>query len=196
VDQYVYFEPEGVAALDPRSGASLWASPIEFDNGNHLTPVVTCDEQHLWVGSQFDSGGGRLLQINREAGRWSARQLWFAASMQASHWPLIRAGEIIYGSIGGNSRSQLTAFRWKTGEVVWKQPGYHKAQALWADGKLLFLDESGQLVLGRATPGGFEPLAQAAIARPKAWSLPTLVGSTLYVRDQEKIMALDLGRPR
>ena len=192
-DQYVYFEPEGVAALDPRTGALLWTAPIEFNNGNHLTPVVQCDEHHLWVGSQFQTGGGRLLEITRQAERWSARQLWFAAAMQTSHWPLIRVGEFIYGSIGGNSRSQLTAFRWKTGEVVWKRPGYHKAQALWADGKLLFLDESGQLVLGKATPGGFEPLAQARITEPISWSLPTLVGSTLYVRDQARIMALDLG---
>src|SRR5688572_29014021 len=193
-EQYIYFEPEGVVALDPATGTLLWTSPIQFNNGNHLTPVVPCDDTHVWIGSQFETGGGRLLEITRRGDGLSARQVWFDPSMSSSHWPLVRTGELIYGSIGGNSMSQLTAFHWRTGKVAWKQAGYHKAQSLWADGKLLFLDQKGQLVLGKATADGFRELARVQIAKPHAWTLPTLVGTTLYVRDQEKILALDLGQ--
>ena len=34
----------------------------------------------------------------------------------------------------------------------------------------------------------------AAILSERAWTAPTLVGTTLYVRDRHQIMALDLGR--
>lgn len=75
-DQYIYFSPQGVRALDPATGKTLWRAPIEFNNGNHLTPVVPCDDRHLWVGSQFSSGGGRLLEI-REIGKvLNAKKLW------------------------------------------------------------------------------------------------------------------------
>lgn len=39
-DLYIYFSPEAVSGIDPSTGKSLWKSPIEFANGNHLTPVI------------------------------------------------------------------------------------------------------------------------------------------------------------
>jgi hypothetical protein len=193
--QYIYFEPEGIAALDPASGALLWRFPIEFDNGNHLTPAVPCGEDHLWVGSQFNTGGGRLLRISSRDGALRAEQVWFDARMATSHWTLIPVGDFIYGSIGGNNKSAVKAFRWKTGEVVWSDPGFHKTQALMADGKYLFLDEKGWLVLGRVSPEKLQVLARTQLTGTRFWTLPTLAGTILYVRDEAKIMALDLGRP-
>lgn len=193
-DQYVYFSPQGVRALDPATGETLWRAPIEFNNGNHLTPVVPCDEQHLWVGSQFSSGGGRLLQITDHGETLNAKKLWFDTKLQASHWTLIRRGEFVYGSIGGNRTSFLAAFHCKSGKIAWRQRGHHKALSLWADGKLLFLDEDGQLALAEVSPEGVEILASTPVTGSPQWTLPTLVETTLYLRDQEHLMALDLGK--
>ena len=38
-----------------------------------------------------------------------------------------------------------------------------------------------------------EVLATAPIFATTSWTVPTLVGTTLYARDREKIVALDLG---
>lgn len=192
-DQFVYFSQQGVVALDPTTGETLWTWPIEFYNGNHLTPVVGCDDEHLWVGSQFDSGGGRLLRIRSQDGGLHAEQVWFDGRLSTSHWPLIRHGDLIYGSIGRNKLSFLSAFDWRTGKVAWKERGYHKAQILHADGKFLFLTEDGRLVLARMSPEGLEILAEAEVTARVSWSVPTLVSTTLYVRDEEHILALDLG---
>jgi hypothetical protein len=122
-----------------------------------------------------------------------AEQLLYDRRLRASHWTMILIGDLIYGSTGGNDVSFLTAFNWKTGKTVWRERGYHKAQALYADGKLLFLDEHGQLVLGKVSPEGFELLAKAEVTERVSWALPTLVSTTLYLRDTEQILALDLG---
>ncbi|MEM7353527.1 MAG: PQQ-binding-like beta-propeller repeat protein [Acidobacteriota bacterium] len=193
-DQFVYFSQQGVVALDPTTGETLWDWPIEFYNGNHLTPVISCDDEHLWVGSQFDSGGGRLLRIRSQDGGLHPEQVWFDSRLSTSHWPLIRRGELIYGSIGRNKLSFLTAFDWRNGKVVWKERGYHKAQILLADGKFLFLTEDGRLVLARMSSEGLEVLAQAQVMARPSWTVPTLVSSTLYLRDEEHILALDLGQ--
>jgi hypothetical protein len=37
--------------------------------------------------------------------------------------------------------------------------------------------------------------AKAQILHERAWTVPTLIGTTLYVRDRHQIMALNLGRP-
>ncbi len=192
-EQYVYFEPEGIVALDPATGKTLWKHAIQFNNGNHLTPAARCDENHLWVSSQFDTGGGRVLEVSPRDGVLTVKELWFTPRLKTSHWTVHCRGDFLYGSIGGNDTSRLAAVRWKTGEIAWQERGFHKAQALWADGKLLFLDEAGKLALARVSPEGLSVLATTQIAKPNAWTLPTLVGTTLYVRDQEKILALDLG---
>ena len=64
---------------------------------------------------------------------------------------------------------------------------------LQADGRLVIVDEDGELALASVTPTGLEVHAQAAVLTENAWTPPTLVGSILYVRDRRSILALDLG---
>jgi len=193
-DLFIYLEPEGVVGLDPSTGKVLWRSAIEFSNGNHLTPLVKCDENHIWVGSQFSSGGGRLLKIENGREGWKATQLWFSRKLQASHWTMVRIGDFIYGAVGGNETSFLAAIEWKTGKLAWRKRDFHKPQSLYADDKLLFLDESGKLTIAKVSPGGAEILAAAQVTESVSWSLPTLVDTKLYVRDRKNVLALDLGR--
>jgi hypothetical protein len=49
-------------------------------------------------------------------------------------------------------------------------------------------------VLGLATvsPQGLKVLARANVLQHLAWTPPTLVGTTLYVRDRQTISAFDL----
>ena len=193
-DQFIYFEPEGVVGLDPSTGRVLWRHVIPVSNGNHLTPVVICGENQLWVASQFSSGGGRLLEITDSANGMEVIEVWFKRKLQASHWTSIRIGDFIYGSVGGNSVSFLAAFNWKTAAIAWRERGYHKAQSLYVDGKLLFLDEEGKLTIARVSPEGLDVLASAQIAESISWTLPTLVSTKLYLRDNKHILAVDLAK--
>ena len=43
-------------------------------------------------------------------------------------------------------------------------------------------------------PEGFELLGLAELTESVSWTLPTLVSTTLYARDQKHIMALDLAQ--
>ena len=190
--QFIYFSPEGVNGLDPKTGKTLWHWPIEFSNGNHLTPIIQCDDNHIWVASQFSSGGGRLLKITPGTEKMSVEQLWFKRKLRASHWTAVRLGDTIYGSVGGNSVSFVAAFDWKTGKIHWRDRSFHKTQALYADGKLIFLDENGELVLAKVSPEEFKVLASAQVTEAVSWSLPTLVSNKLYLRDRKHIWALDL----
>ena len=52
------------------------------------------------------------------------------------------------------------------------------------------MDEDGDLALARLTPEGATILAEAKIFDTTTWTAPTLVGTTLYARDREKIVAL------
>jgi hypothetical protein len=80
-----------------------------------------------------------------------------------------------------------------TGEIVWTKRGFPRASCVHADGKLIILDENGKLTLATATPEGLTVLADHTITEKHSLTAPTLVGTTLYVRDRKHIMALDLG---
>ncbi len=191
-DQFIYFSPEGVNGLDPSTGQFLWHWEIPFNNGNHLTPIVKCNENRIWVSSQFNSGGGRLLEITRKEKNMNVKQIWFNSKLRGSCWTLIRIGDFIYGSAGGHNVSFLTAFNWKTEKVVWRKRGFHVAQSLYADNKLIFLDQSGQLTIARISPTSLEVLDTAEVTNSVSWTLPTLVSTKLYVRDKKHILALEL----
>ena len=46
--------------------------------------------------------------------------------------------------------------------------------------------------LASATPAGLKVHAKVALLNQKAWTVPTLVGTKLYVRDRKVMMALEL----
>jgi outer membrane protein assembly factor BamB len=191
-DQYIYFEPEGVVGLDPSSGRLLWRSAIEFNNGNHLTPIVQCDDNHIWVGSQFTTGGGRLLELSSGDRGLSVAEKWFAPKLRATHSTFICLGDHLYGSFGGNDVSYFMAVEWRTGKITWRQRGMHKALGLHADGKLIALDETGLLTLAKISPAGLTVLDSAQVTEAVSWTLPTLDSTTLFVRDQKNLTALNL----
>ena len=76
---------------------------------------------------------------------------------------------------------------------MWQERGFARSSMLYADGKVILMDEDGDLALTRMTPDGMTVLGRTTIFQSTSWSAPTLVGTTLYARDREKIMALDLG---
>lgn len=193
-DQYIFYSPEEVIGLDPATGRRLWGFVLPVINGNHLTPVVKCDDSHLWVPTQFAAGGGRLVEVARAGDALDAKQVWFNAKLRASCWTQVRLDDYIYGSAGGHDTSFLTAFNWRTGEVKWRRRGFHMAQSLYADGKLIFLDQDGKLTMAKVSPDKLEVLTTVQLTEPVSWTLPTLVSTKLYVRDRKHILALDLSR--
>jgi hypothetical protein len=68
----------------------------------------------------------------------------------------------------------------------------NSVQTLYAGGRAVILDETGQLSLATLSPEGMKIHCQATVLEPTAWTVPTLVGGTLYRRDRKTVKALDL----
>ena len=48
-------------------------------------------------------------------------------------------------------------------------------------------------MLAHPSPEGFKIAAKAPLLRELAWTPPVLVGTRLYMRDRQSMMAVDLG---
>jgi outer membrane protein assembly factor BamB len=119
-------------------------------------------------------------------------ELWFNNRMRIHHSTAIRIGEYVYGSSGDFGPAFFAGINVKTGEIAFQDRSFPKTNFVYADGKLIIVDEDGQLALATVSPAGLKVLSRFSLLRHLAWTVPTLVGTRLYVRDREMIAALDL----
>jgi hypothetical protein len=76
---------------------------------------------------------------------------------------------------------------------VWRHRGFPRASFLFADGRFIILDEDGQLLLATATPEGLTVTSRVELLGNQSWTVPSLSGTRLYLRDRKQIVALELG---
>jgi len=133
------------------------------------------------------------VRLTQRGDATDTEELWFTNRVRFMFLSSIRIGDFVYGTTGDFGPAFLTALNVKTGESPWQVRGFARASLLAADGKVIVMNEDGDLALARLSPTGAEILARAKVFDTTTWTAPTLVGTTLYARDREKIVALDLG---
>jgi len=191
--QILFFAGDVVAGVDPATGDTLWSYPHKTDWGlNISTPLWSPSDHLLFVSSAYNSGS-RMLELHQAGGKTTATEKWFNNRMRIHIGTAIRIGNTIYGSSGDFGPAFLSAVDITSGRIIWQDRTFARAQLLYADGKLVILDEDGTLGLATTAPDGLKVLAKASILQNLAWTPPTLVGTHLYVRDRKTIEAFDLG---
>jgi outer membrane protein assembly factor BamB len=181
------------AGLDPATGEIRWRTTVDFQSYGIMATPLWVEPDKLLCSAGY-GGGTRLFKIGvNDEGEYSAEELWHYRKMQVVHGTMARVGDFLYGSSHGSfGPAFMMALDLKTGEPAWRKRGFAKANVLYADGKLIILDEEGQLALATATPDDLEIRSQAKVLERLSWTAPTLVGTTLYLRDLHTIKALDL----
>jgi outer membrane protein assembly factor BamB len=190
--QLVFLAGGTVTGMDPATGRVLWSHP--HDPGNDLncaTPLWGPDNV-LFVSSAYKAGS-RAIALRFDAGITQPEQLWFTNRVRFMFLSAVRVGDHVYGTTGDFGPAFLTALNIKTGESAWQHRGFGRASLLQVGDMTIVMDEDGDLALARLSPAGVTILAQTKLFETTTWTVPTLVGTTLYARDREKIVALDLG---
>ena len=189
--QLVLLLLQGMMGVDPDNGKLLWHQALSPRGANIATPLWTGDGL-LFCSSAYDSGS-RAVKLTSKDGKCVPEELWYSRKMRMHHGNAVRIGDHVYGSSGDFGPAFFMGMNVRTGKVAWRERGFTKATCLYADGKVIILDENGQLALTTVTPKGLTIHSKCKITEPHSWAAPTLVGTTLYVRDRTHIMALDLG---
>lgn len=190
--QLVVFGGGTVNGMDPASGTVLWSHP--HDPGNDLncgTPLWGPDNI-LFVSSAYKAGS-RAIRLVKKGDATVPEEVWFTNRVRFMFLNALRLGDHVYGTTGDFGPAFLTALDIKTGRAAWQHRGFGRASLIHADGKAIILDEDGDLALAKVSPEGVTILSQAKVFETTSWTSPTLVGTALYARDREKIVALDLG---
>jgi outer membrane protein assembly factor BamB len=190
-DQLVTFLGKAITGVDPNNGELLWSHPHITEWGLNISTPVWGNDNLLFVSSAY-SGGSRVLKLTRSEGKTVVTELWFNNRLRVHHSTAIRIGDYVYGSSGDFGPAFFAGVNVKTGEIAFQDRSFPKTNFLLADGKLIILDEDGTLALATVSPAGLKVISKVSLMKHLAWTVPTLVGTRLYVRDRQMIAALDL----
>ena len=191
-DQLVAFMYGEVVGVDPNNGDLLWSQLHPVDFGLNTSTPVWGPDNLLFISSGYD-GGSRVIKLIRAGEKTTVQEVWASRLMRVHFSNAIRVGDFICGSSGDFGPAPFTAMDVKTGKVLWRNRSFPRASFLFADGRFIILDEDGELMLATATAEGLTVVSKAALLSNQAWTVPSLAGTRLYLRDRKNIMALELG---
>ena len=191
--ELIVFTYGEIAGLNPDTGALEWSRPHKSDQGVNVATPIWGDDHLLFISSAY-GGGSRVLKLARAGDKVSVDEVWANQRVRIHFGNAVRIGSRIYASNGDMGSAPFAAVDVTTGEMIWRDRSVTRSTLIGAGNQLVLLDEDGNLAL--ATPGdaGLELHGKVQLLEERAWTAPTLSGTTLFVRDRHQIMALDLGK--
>lgn len=183
--QVVFFTAQRALGLDANDGKLLWEYGRPSNNvANVATPIARGNR--VFISSDYGTGGG-VVEIKAEGG---AQEIYFTKDMRNHHSSSVLVGDYLYGF----SSAVLTAMRFDTGELAWRNRSVGKGSLVYADGHLYCFSENGVVGLVEATPTAYREKGRFRIPQDNlpTWSHPVVAGGRLYLRDQDTIYAFDV----
>jgi outer membrane protein assembly factor BamB len=191
-DQVIALLNKTIAGFAPDTGDLLWTHPHDTIGDHTAVTPVWGDDGLLFVSSAYD-GGSRVIRLTRTAAGTTATELWAHKKMRSHHSNAVRIGAYVYGTNGDFGPAFLQCVDIKTGEILWRDRTFARANTLHlGGGKAILLDEDGILALVTLSPKGLEVHSRAEVLENKAWTPPSLAGRKLYLRDRKTIVGLEL----
>lgn len=186
--QVVFFTSTRAVGLDLRDGRLLWEYKTPSNRvANIATPVARANR--VFISSDYGTGGG-VVEIKSGTAGVTAQEVYFTKEMRNHHSTSILIGDHLYGF----SSAILTAMRFDTGDIAWRDRSVGKGSMVYADGHLYCYSESGVIGLVEATPTGYVEKGRFSIKQDSlpTWTHPVIAGGRLYIRDQDTIYVYDV----
>jgi outer membrane protein assembly factor BamB len=197
--QVVFLTGEGVISLDPADGALFWRFPLKDRLFESSTTPARAGDILLASSITYGSAG---LRLAAKDGKPAMSEAWKDAKLTSYFSTPVAVGDdqiyLVTGSNplgGGATQADLHCVEAKTGKTLWTRPRvgqYHASLLRTGDGKLLMLEDGGDLVLLDPSPKEYRELARSKVCGA-TWAHPALAGGKLYLRDDKEVLCLDLG---
>ena len=186
--QVVMFTGTQVVSVDPADGRVLWKRPWKTSYDVNAAMPVFIPPNRLFVASGYSTGGA-LFELEVDGTTTHVSQLWTSPKMRNQFSSSIYHEGHIYGFDNGT----LKCLDARTGEEKWAtRSGFGHGSLTLADGYLYVLGDRGKLALVEATPDGYRENGSVEALKGKCWTVPTLAGGRLYLRNEKHLVALDV----
>jgi outer membrane protein assembly factor BamB len=189
LNQVIFFTESHTLAVDSRDGRLLWTYD-KANNGtaNVATPIVR--GTRVFVSSDYGTGAA-LLDVRAAGNIATANEVYFTRDMRNHHASSVLVGDHIFGF----SSSILTALKFDTGAMVWRDRSVGKGSLIFADNRLYLYSEDGVIGLAEASPTAYREHGRFSLAQQSGsptWSHPIIANGLLIIRDQDTVYAYDV----
>ena len=181
-----------VVGVDPADGRMLWKQPWKTSYDVNAATPVFIPPNRLFVASGYSTGGA-LFELEPTNAGTRVERLWASRKMRNQF------SSSIYheGHIYGFDNATLKCLDAKTGAEKWAaREGFGHGSLTLADGHLYVLGDRGKLALVEATPEGYREKSTVQALSGKCWTVPTIAGGRIYLRNEKELVALDLRAPK
>ena len=184
VRQVIAMNDSAVVGVRADNGQALWRyTEVANQTANIATPIISSGR--VFVSTEYESGGA-LLKV----GAKSVSQVYFTRNMRNHYSTSVLVDGVLYGF----NSSILTAMRFDSGEVLWRNRSVGKGSVAYADKHLYVLGEDAILALVEARADEYREVSRFPLkqSRYPTWAPPVIADGRLYVRNQDSLMAFDV----
>jgi hypothetical protein len=184
----VVFTGEGAMGLTASNGELLWKyDKVANRTANVATPIF--HDSHVFLSSDYGTGCA-LLRLKPEGGGVKAEEVYFSREMKNHYSSSVLVKDYLYGF----SSAILTAMKFQTGEVAWRDRSVGKGSLIYADRHLYCLGETGVMGLVEASSEGYKEKSRFEIPRGEfpTWTPPAIAGGKLYLREQDNLYCYNI----
>ncbi len=189
LNQVIFFTGSRALAVDARDGRLLWSyNKVSNGTANIATPIVR--GTRVFLSSDYGTGAA-LLDVRAAGNLASANEVYFTRDMRNHHASSVLIEDHLYGF----SSSILTALKFDTGVMAWRDRSVGKGSLIFADRRLYLYSEDGVVGLAEASPTGYREHGRFTLSQQNGlptWSHPIITGGLLIIRDQDTIYAYNV----
>jgi outer membrane protein assembly factor BamB len=199
--QVVFLTGDGVVSLSPADGSLFWRFPLKDALLESSTTPVRAGDTLVASSITYGSAG---LKLRTKDGKPAYKEMWKDKALTCYFSTPVAVGKdhlyMVTGSnplaFKRNPTATLHCIEAATGKSLWQKEKigkYHAALLRTGDGRLLLLDDAGELALLSPNPKGYSELARSKVCGP-TWAHPALSDGRLYVRDDKELICLKLAQ--
>lgn len=198
----VIWHSESLNGLDPRTGELFWSYDLAPAYEMPIIAPIQSGDYLLATALQQTS---LLLKLDTDPRQ--TEEIWRGRGIHSDHNPPLVVEGHLYGVSG---RGQLHCCQLETGERLWESlattNGGRPVNSctgfiVRADQKFFIFIETGELIIAKLSPAGYEELDRAGILEPTSrtgnrrvvWSHPAFAGTRMYARNDKELVCIELG---
>lgn len=198
--------PTTISSYDPRTGDLLWRGETELTR-LPIPPPVKIDDERFFVTGGY-RGGSSMMKLTRKDGKVEVETLYHLERGAQVHPPILHEGHLYVlvnenwndprnrRAEGGLMCLSLDGKElWRTGDA----PYFGRGHMMLVGDHLVIQDGlSGILRVARATPAGYQQVAEANLFGTEdtrdhqMWAPMALAGGRLLMRSQDELLCVRL----
>lgn len=198
LDQAIIVNADGATAVNAATGKKLW----NYDGWScriSIPNVTSIGDGRLLVTGGYKAGTV-MIKVTQSGGKWQAKELWRNDKINSQMNPALLYKGHLYINSNSNEASDGLMCVDLDGKILWqtgKSPNFQRGHTLLVDGMLYIIEgQLGSLHLVELSPKSYKEVGriEGLLSGREIWAPLSLCGTKLIIRDQSKMLCLDLGK--